>query len=183
MSAMFNEKIDIRERCKGVHCVDLGESFPTSIYFSTIYLQNLASIQPRTSPIISRFRALGNLSLNFEVSKRLFAAQNKFWQINPPPQPTHFSGLRSRKGYLQNEIPGHVGAWLLFVLFVLCSLDFLFRLIRNIVLFFFSLLVLFCLSKMSGCCSFQRTSRLHCRKENVKHHRIMNITNVKHRVQ
>ena len=43
-SAIFNEKIEIRERCKGVHCVDLGESFPTSIY-----LQNLASIQPRTS--------------------------------------------------------------------------------------------------------------------------------------
>ena len=38
----------IPKRCKGVHCVDLGESFPTSIY-----LQNLASIQPRTSPIIS----------------------------------------------------------------------------------------------------------------------------------
>ena len=34
----------IRERCKGVHCVDLGESFHMSIY-----LQNLASIQPRTS--------------------------------------------------------------------------------------------------------------------------------------
>ena len=45
-SAIFNEKIEIRERCKGVHCVDLGESFPTSIY-----LQNLASIQPRTSPV------------------------------------------------------------------------------------------------------------------------------------
>ena len=30
---------------KGVHCVDLGESFPTSIY-----LQKSASIQPRTSP-------------------------------------------------------------------------------------------------------------------------------------
>ena len=45
ISAIFNEKIEIRERCKGVHCVDLGESFPTSIY-----LQNLASIQPRTSP-------------------------------------------------------------------------------------------------------------------------------------
>ena len=43
-SAIFNEKIEIRERCKGVHCVDLGESFPTNIY-----LQNLASIQPRTS--------------------------------------------------------------------------------------------------------------------------------------
>ena len=26
MSAIFNEKIEIRERCKGVHCVDLGES-------------------------------------------------------------------------------------------------------------------------------------------------------------
>ena len=48
-SAIFNEKIEIRERCKGckgVHCVDLGESFPTSIY-----LQKSASIQPRTSRI------------------------------------------------------------------------------------------------------------------------------------
>ena len=43
-TAIFNEKIEIRERCKGVHCVGLGESFPTSIY-----LQNLALIQPRTS--------------------------------------------------------------------------------------------------------------------------------------
>ena len=36
----------IAELCKGVHCVDLDESFPTHIY-----LQNLASIQPRTSPL------------------------------------------------------------------------------------------------------------------------------------
>ena len=43
-SAIFNEHFEIRDRSKGVHCVDLGESFPTSIY-----LQNLASIQPRTS--------------------------------------------------------------------------------------------------------------------------------------
>ena len=43
--AIFDEKIEIRERFKGVHCVDLGESFPTSIY-----LQKSASIQPRTSP-------------------------------------------------------------------------------------------------------------------------------------
>ena len=35
----------IPKRCKGVHCVDLGESFPTNIY-----LQKSASIQPRTSP-------------------------------------------------------------------------------------------------------------------------------------
>jgi hypothetical protein len=43
--AIFDEKNGSRERCKGVHCVDLGESFPTSIY-----LQKSASIQPRTSP-------------------------------------------------------------------------------------------------------------------------------------
>ena len=42
--AIFDEKIEIRERCKGVHCVDLGESFPKHIYW-----QNVASIQPRTS--------------------------------------------------------------------------------------------------------------------------------------
>ena len=35
----------ILEQCKGVHCVDLGENFQTHIY-----LQNLVSIQPRTSP-------------------------------------------------------------------------------------------------------------------------------------
>ena len=44
ISDLFNANFEIRERCKGVHWVDLGESFPTSIY-----LQNLASIQPRTS--------------------------------------------------------------------------------------------------------------------------------------
>ena len=39
-------KIEIRERCKGVHFVDLGESFPTHIC-----LQNLASIQPRIAAV------------------------------------------------------------------------------------------------------------------------------------
>ena len=34
------------EQCKGVHCVDLGESFQTHIF-----LQKLASIQPKTSPV------------------------------------------------------------------------------------------------------------------------------------
>ena len=40
------EKNVTLEQCKGVHRVDLGESFPTSIY-----LQNFVSIQPRTSPV------------------------------------------------------------------------------------------------------------------------------------
>ena len=43
-SAIFNENFEIRERFKGLHCVDLGESFRTHIF-----LQNFASIQPRTS--------------------------------------------------------------------------------------------------------------------------------------
>ena len=38
-------KFAIAELCKGVHCVDLGESFQTQIY-----VQNLDSIPPRTSP-------------------------------------------------------------------------------------------------------------------------------------
>ena len=29
-SAIFNEKIESRERCKGVHCVDLGEPGPVT---------------------------------------------------------------------------------------------------------------------------------------------------------
>ena len=43
--AFFKQKIELAELCKGVHCVDLGESFQTHIF-----LQNFASIQPRTSP-------------------------------------------------------------------------------------------------------------------------------------
>ena len=31
--AIFKQKNKGRERCKGVHCVDLGESFQTNIYF------------------------------------------------------------------------------------------------------------------------------------------------------
>ena len=44
--ANFDKKIEIAELNKGVHCVYLGESFQT-----LIYLHNLASIQPRTSPL------------------------------------------------------------------------------------------------------------------------------------
>ena len=61
-SAIFNENFEIRERCKGVHCVDLGESFPTSIY-----LQKSASIQPRTSP--SKFGGQLNSKLKKLVLK------------------------------------------------------------------------------------------------------------------
>ena len=59
-SAVFNENFEVRERCKGVHCVDLGESFPTSIY-----LQILASIQPRTSP--NKFVSSSSRKFEFEL--------------------------------------------------------------------------------------------------------------------
>ena len=42
----LKQKFESRERCKGVHCVDLGESFQTHIF-----LQNFVSIEPRTSPV------------------------------------------------------------------------------------------------------------------------------------
>ena len=45
-SSSFLEKNVILEQCKGMHCVDLGESFQTHIY-----LQKLVSIQPRKSPV------------------------------------------------------------------------------------------------------------------------------------
>ena len=50
MLTIFGWNFEIEERCKGVHCVDLGESFPTILIPTSIYLQKSASIQPRTSP-------------------------------------------------------------------------------------------------------------------------------------
>jgi len=64
-SQNFDQKIEIRKRCKGVHCVDLGESFPTSIY-----LQKSASIQPRTSPskFGEKFNSLFTSLLSLELA-------------------------------------------------------------------------------------------------------------------
>ena len=50
ISEIFREFFEIREWCKGLHCVDLGESFPTNIF-----LQNLVPIQQKTSPKTSKF--------------------------------------------------------------------------------------------------------------------------------
>merc|ERR1719217_157795 len=55
-----------------MHCVDLGESFPTSIY-----LQKSASIQPRTSP--SKFG--GNYSLLF--NRVLSCVSSAIWTPRP----------------------------------------------------------------------------------------------------
>ena len=63
VSAFFNENFEIGERCKGVHYVDLDESFPTSIY-----LQNLDSIQPRTSPKKSGKLGIRDFEISFAFS-------------------------------------------------------------------------------------------------------------------
>ena len=61
-----------------MHCVDLGESFQTHIY-----LQNLASIQPRTSPL--KFAAsrdvTGHTVLGVEVNGS--AAEAGLLERNP----------------------------------------------------------------------------------------------------
>ena len=74
-SAIFNENFEIRERCKGVHCVDLGESFPTSIY-----LQNLPSIQPRTSPT----KFVSSSSREFEFKFETVKFRTSYLQPNIP---------------------------------------------------------------------------------------------------
>ena len=81
---------EIAELCKGVHCVDLSESFQTHID-----LQNLASIQPRTSPLkfaaappsrpaappfvvdfVDEFRSVKNLSASPTEVGQKFLSEN-----------------------------------------------------------------------------------------------------------
>ena len=52
---IFDEKIEIRERCKGVHCVDLGESFPTSIYLQKSALR--FGVTPRGATVHAGLRS------------------------------------------------------------------------------------------------------------------------------
>ena len=39
ISGIFNEQIEIRERCEGVHCVDLGESFLSMSLFLNLLFE------------------------------------------------------------------------------------------------------------------------------------------------
>ena len=66
----------IPKRCKGVHYVDLGESFPTS---TSIYLQNLVSIQPRTSQPASRERALQSSGADPDARRPTVRSGSRSW--------------------------------------------------------------------------------------------------------
>ena len=75
-----NGRIWIPKRCKGMHCVDLGGSFPTSIY-----LQKSASIQPRTSP--SKFGGKYSILFNRVLSgyrRRSIPVEEYGWTQNLP---------------------------------------------------------------------------------------------------
>jgi serine/threonine protein phosphatase PrpC len=83
---IFDEKIEIGDRCKGVHCVDLGESFPTRIY-----LQKSASIQPRTSP--SKF----GVKIQFNIQSCPYP--------RPAESPQKGPGSPSPKVVFQPQVP------------------------------------------------------------------------------
>ena len=89
MLTIFGWNFEIEERCKGVHCVDLGESFPTSIY-----LQKSASIQPRTSP--SKFG--GNYSILFN---RVLSPGQDCWRTRAALTRGGWSFFRATDSYLQ----------------------------------------------------------------------------------
>ena len=76
----------ILELCKGVHCVDLGERCQTHIY-----LQNVASMQPRTSP--GKFARSGR------------AGPNSSRRVPAPGRPASFVPRVVRRGGGQSTEP------------------------------------------------------------------------------
>ena len=47
----IRDSFEIEERCEGVHCVDLGESFPTSIYFLVLVLAKIGVDTAENEPL------------------------------------------------------------------------------------------------------------------------------------
>ena len=80
------------KQCKKVHCVDIDESFPTSIY-----LQHLASIQPRTS--IAKFA--GSSRTDYYRSPR--------FDPSPAPNARESTGKRVGKLYIMDDTTSNGG--------------------------------------------------------------------------
>ena len=51
MLAIFGWNFEIEERCKGVHCVDLGESFPTDSYSNEYLLAKIGVDTAENEPL------------------------------------------------------------------------------------------------------------------------------------
>ena len=101
--ANFVQKIMIRKWCKGVHYVDLGESFQTHVF-----LQNLASIQPRTSPV--KFARPSNAAAIGPPPRGGRRARG--WPRASPagaaPSPTPLGIFRKPvSGLIENQTEGH----------------------------------------------------------------------------
>ena len=62
VTGFYCRNFEIEERCKRLLCVDIGESFPTSIF-----LQNLVSIHLKTSPETSKFDFRVTQRFNFPM--------------------------------------------------------------------------------------------------------------------
>ena len=82
-NAKFDEKIEIREWCKGVHCVGVGDSFPTNMmnYFEVFsrkswfqYLQLKRALKPKN--LIPRYP--------FPLGHKIRSAARKY--CHPTPQ-------------------------------------------------------------------------------------------------
>ena len=69
----------ILEQCKGMHCVDLGESFQTHIY-----LQNLVSIQPRTSLVKFALSSSPGAPGNFLLEAHQQTLEGSFSAVSKP---------------------------------------------------------------------------------------------------
>ena len=85
-SAIFNGNFEIRERCKGVHCVDLGESFPTSIY-----LQNRRRYSRERAP-----RSLRENSIHYSLHSLAWPAPRR--RGAPAPRTDSPGGVRFSSG-------------------------------------------------------------------------------------
>ena len=102
MLMIFGWNFEIEERCKGVHCVDLGESFPTRIY-----LQKSASIQPRTSP--SKFGG----KIQFNIHSPLRSCPRRASKLQSWCRMARCQARSSRCGCLRSGVAGdgRFGSW------------------------------------------------------------------------
>ena len=69
-SAIFNENFEIRDRCKGVHCVDLGESFPTKAAIAAKEAQEAAAATAKAAKV-AQAAAAAQLKVPSKVRKGL----------------------------------------------------------------------------------------------------------------
>ena len=94
----------IPKRCKGVHCVDLGESFQTHIF-----LQNSASIQPRTSPLKFAASRVEVASSNASRDVAWHCADQGFCRVRPRGREKNNSGSQLALPIFSREIWQIVG--------------------------------------------------------------------------